>query len=196
MSQQETAPTTKSGTSEKSSQKKRGAPKGGWKKFKEEQAKAEALLKGNSDFTLTKEMEEKAMAALTDEDLALDRELDLIAQERMAQGPIDDVAPAIEVQKVRENLEHLSSYVDDYKPASTMAELNEQVHVAKSEGCDAIDATADVIKKIFRADFEKIEKELGFGIYHDVRVFLTGRFEGLKNMHKVTMEQKLFPAKK
>lgn len=133
--------------------------------------------------------------AVTPEDLALDRELDQIAKER--QPPVSDNAPSMEVQKPREFLEHLSSHVDgEYMPASTMAELQEQVHLAKSVGADTIDGTEALVKQIFRHDFEKIKASIGYGIFHDIRVYIAGKFEALRNMDKQTMEQKLFPVKK
>ena len=169
--------------------KRRGQPKGGWKKAKLD---AELALKGNDEFKLTPAMEAEAknfdFAAVTDEDMALDR---MLAETAKAQPKIDDASPAIEVTKPRENLEHLKTFVEEYMPADSIAELTEQVHVAKSEGCDSIDGTNKLIKQIFRADYEKITTYIGYGIYHDIRVYAEGMFDKVKGVDKMTMEQKL-----
>lgn len=135
------------------------------------------------------------VATFTEEDAALDRELDMIASQK---PQVSDSGGSAEmgVKPIKENIEHLSFHTDgDYRPASTMADLTEQVHVAKSVGADAIDATEGLFKQIFRHDFEKIKEIPGFGIYHDVRVYMIGCFEKNKHLEKQTMEQKLFPHK-
>ncbi len=106
----------------------------------------------------------------------------------------DDVT-VVELKKIKEDLNHLKSMVENYQPAKTMAELTEQVHVAKSEGCDSVDATPALVKQVFRADYNVIETKVGYGIYHDVRVYIDGTFEKNKNDDKTTMAQKLEPKK-
>lgn len=133
------------------------------------------------------------LAAVTAEDMALDRMLEETAKS-MPQA-IDD-GPVVEVSKPRENLQHLKTYVEDYTPADTMAELTEQIHVAKSEGCDSIDGTAKLVKQIFRADYDKIVSHIGYGIYHDIRVYLEGSFEKTKHKDKMTIEQVAHGARK
>lgn len=188
MSQHPTAPSTKNGTSPSSSPKKRGRPKG-WKKAKASED-FKVTLEGNSDFKITPEVEAN-IATYTAEDAALDAELEQLAKQR-PQVTEDAPAAAMEVVKPRESLEHLSAHVDgEYKPASNMAELQEQVHLAKQVGADSIDGTEALIRMIFRVDFDKIKASIGYGIYHNIRVYLDGMFDGLKNMDKMTMEQKL-----
>lgn len=191
MSQPPTAPSMKNGTSPSSSPKKRGRPKG-WKKAKE--------LEGNSDFKVTPEVDAEIAkftgATYTPEDAALDAELEQLAKQR-PQVTDDVPAAAMEVIKPKESLEHLSAHVDgEYKPANTMAELQEQVHLAKQVGADSIDGTEALVRMIFRGDFDKIKASIGYGIYHDIRIYVTGMFEGLKNMDKMTMEQKLHSTEK
>lgn len=172
--------------------KKRGAPKGGWKKAKE------AALAGNKDFSLAdpvvkQNIQETVIdfAPITQEDIALDQELEQLAAKR---PQVSDSGPAPDVQKARETLDHLAEHMDgEYMPASTMAELQEQVHQAKQFGADSIDGTEALIKQIFRNDFDKIKDSIGFGIYHDIRVYIHGKFESLRNAGKLSMQQKLFP---
>lgn len=123
--------------------------------------------------------------------MELDRQLNEMAKERQM-PQVSDNATAIEVKKMRENLEHLKAHVEDYKPASNMAELTEQVHVAKGEGCDSIEATPTLVRQIFRKDYDYIEKNVGYGIYHDIRVYIDGHFDKHKGADTQTMEQRLF----
>lgn len=191
MSQPQTVPTTKNGTSESSSPKKRGRPKG-WKKAKE--------LEGNDAFKITPEIEAEVQkfsgGAYTAEDAALDAEIAALAAQNGPPAPIDDVGATVMVKKVKEDIEHLMDHADgEYMPASTMAELTEQVHMAKQAGAEAIDGTEALVKQVFRADFDKIKADIGYGIYHDVRVYVAGQFAGLKGADRLTMEQKLAPVK-
>lgn len=134
-------------------------------------------------------MADYSVAAVTAEDMELDRQLQEMAKENPA--PSDNIAVA-EVRKTRENLDHLRYYADDYAPAATMADLTEQVHVATSEGYDSIDATATLVRQIFRKDFDYIEKNVGYGIYHNIRVYIDGHFDKHKGADNQTMEQRLF----
>lgn len=189
MSQPPTAQTTKSGTSETSSPKKRGRPVG-WKK-----PEAKDALKGNPEFMVTPEIKEKinnfsVEAAFTAEDAAFEAELNALGKDM---PNISDSGPVQEVTRPKEALEHLKFHNEDYAPASTMAELQEQVHEAKSFGCDSIDGTEALVKSIFREGFEKMKATVGYGIYHDIRVYIAGSFEQNKGADKMTMEQRLFP---
>ena len=201
MSQHQTAPNTNSGTSEKSSQKKRR--KRGPNKPK---VAATEVLKGNEKFKLTADQEAKDLAGYTsadindginrvaaysNEDMELDRVLDEMAKENKASTPSDNVSVA-EVKKVKENLMHLKDHTEDYRPAATMADLTEQVHVANTSGLDSIDATATLVRQIFRKDYDYIEKNVGYGIYHNIRVYIDGHFDKHKRADSQTMEQRLF----
>jgi hypothetical protein len=153
------------------------------------------ILKGNDDFKLTEEIKAKvaahSFAAVTDEDLALDREIEALAAEQ-PQVNVSDVAPALEVKRTKDVVNHLKEIVDGYKEASTMAELTEQVHVAKAEGCDSIEASPTLVRQIFRKDYDYIEKNVGYGIYHDIRIYIAGHFDKHKGADVQTMEQRLF----
>ncbi len=199
MSQHQTVPSTSNGTSEKSSLKKRRTR--GPNKPKAIDAKT--VLKGNDSFKLTPAMEARAMAdyaentgtmsALTAEDIALDRELEAMAKD---QPQVSDNGPVMEVKRTKDVIEHLREVVEKYTPASNMAELTEQVHVAKSEGCDSIDGTPTLVRQIFRKDYEYIEKNVGYGIYHDIRIYIDGYFDKHKGADSQTMEQRLFQGPK
>ncbi len=193
MSQPQTVQNMSNGTSEKSSPKNKGRKKGSKNK-----PKAVDMLKGNDTFKLTPAMEAQAMreyshAAVTDEDLALDRELEAMAKD---QPQISDNGPVLEVKRTKDVIEHLREVVEKYTPASNMAELTEQVHVAKSEGCDSIDGTPTLVRQIFRKDYEYIEKNVGYGIYHDIRIYIDGYFDKHKGADSQTMEQRLFQGPK
>lgn len=137
------------------------------------------------------------MAAYAPEDMELDRALEEMARENRASTPSDNVSVA-EVKKVKENLMHLKDHTEDYRPAATMADLTEQVHVANTSGLglDSIDATATLVRQIFRKDYDYIEKNVGYGIYHNIRVYIDGHFDKHKSADSQTMEQRLFQGPK
>lgn len=137
----------------------------------------------------------KDLSVYTAEDAALDAEIERVAATKETMEPISDDGPVVEMKKVKEHLELLRSHVENYKPAATIRELEEQVHIATGEGCDSIEATDQVIKGLFRADFDHIKNETGYGIYKNIRIYLDGHFEKHKNADKLTMEQKLFGQK-
>ena len=128
-----------------------------------------------------------APGAVLPEDLELDRTL----QSMTAQlPPIDDNDPtAGVVRKEVEKREMLGDAVDNYTPASTHAELQEQAALAVAEGCDSIEAMVELAKRICRdPNLEKV----GFFTYHGVKVYLVGKFEEAKKRNSLTIEQKLF----
>lgn len=149
--------------------------------------KVTAKSKGNPKFKMPSEDEFAQFAPVTDEDLELERSLDEIAKSR----PAIDQGPAMELKPEKVNINHLREYVDNYAPASTHPELLEQVHLAKANDCDSIDATATLVRQTFRKDFDKIEKDIGYGIYADIFVYIEGHFEKTKGRDKLTIDQKL-----
>lgn len=147
-----------------------------------------ATPKGNPAFKMPSPEEfEKSFATMTDEDIELDRRLDEIAKSQ----PVIDQGPAIELKPEKINVNHLREYVEDYKPASTHNEMLEQIHLAKSNDCDSIDATATLVRQTFRKDFDHIEKKVGYGIYADIRIYIDGHFEKTKGQDKLSIDQKL-----
>jgi len=178
--QPQTAPTTKSGTS--GTKRKRRT-----KAEMEADRKVTAKSKGNPKFKMPSEDEFAQFAPVTDEDLELERSLDEIAKSR----PAIDQGPAMELKPEKVNINHLREYIEDYAPASTHPELLEQVHLAKANECDSIDATATLVKQTFRKDFDHIQDKTGYGIFHDIKVYIDGYFEKNKNVDKLSIDQKL-----
>lgn len=155
---------------------------------------AKAPEKGNPAFRLTPDAEKQALddfeknfATITDEDIQLEETL----QAQVKQAPLSDNAPALEVRKTKDNVNHLKDISDTYTPANSHADLLEQVHLAKENGCDSIDGTPSLVRATFRRDYEHIEKHVGYGIFHDVRVYIDGYFDKNKDADKMTMSEKL-----
>lgn len=139
------------------------------------------------NFFKESESSEKALGAITDEDMALDREL-----QSMQTKAFDDDGPAIEVKKEATKRDTLRNYVPGYKPASTILELQEQIRSALDNEIDSIEATPALVRHLFRKDFDYIQKTVGYGIYQNIRVYIDGFFEKNKDADKMTIERKLF----
>lgn len=150
--------------------------------------KGNPMFKMPSDAELeaiASEMADVAVGALTDEDLALDRELEEMAKQNMAPKGVEE-GPAVEVKKTKD-------FVNLYEgePVTTHAEMLERIHLAKVEGYDSIEASEALVKQTFRGSFEHIKNVTGYGIYSDIRVYIAGYFDKYKNADKLTMEEKL-----
>ncbi len=165
-----------------------GRPKGSRNKSSPVEAK------GNPDFRITPEIEAAAKArmdiapaAITDEDLALDRELEMMA--RNTEPDISDRDPAPPPKKTIDPYTLLSDFVDDYKPAKTIHELDDQVFKAKHYEADSIEATPELIRYFTKKDYPD---KIGYFIYHDIKVYIAGFFEQSVKRERVTIEQKIF----
>lgn len=122
--------------------------------------------------------------------MALDRELERMANET-APVPIEpDPVPAM--QKTVEQRELLSE-VMDVQPASTVNELMEQVHLAKESGCDSIEATPTLVRHYCR---KKYPSDVGYFVFHDIKVYIAGFFDQANKRDKETVEQRTFGASK
>jgi glutaredoxin len=146
--------------------------------------------KGNPMFKMPSDQELEKIASeislgVTDEDLALDRELEEMAKQNQAPKGVEDV-PVVELKKDRPVANLMEG-----DPVTSHSELLERIHLAKVEGYDSIEASADLIKQLFRRDFDYIKTETGYGIYNDIRVYIAGYFDKNKNADKVSMEEKL-----
>lgn len=119
-----------------------------------------------------------------------DLELDEMLQARTA--PVVDSGPDQPLKKEVSRRATLRSYVEDYKPAATLLELEDQIHQAKMNDIDSIEASPALVRHIWKKDFEHIRTQTGYGIYKDIRVYIEGFFEQNKDADKITMEQKLF----
>lgn len=152
----------KSGTSETSLPKKRGRPK-------------------------KTELPERALNAVTDEDLALEMELQKMAVELPPEAQEGSNLNLLKKEKIESDL--LAEHLENYKPASTVNELLEQVHLAKEVGCDSVEATPQLVKHYCRRHYPD---DVGYFMFHDVKVWIAGFHETHKRFDGLTIEQKLF----
>lgn len=133
-----------------------------------------------------------APAAITAEDLALEARLQ--SMEVVPLPIADDPEPiGMTVKKIADNPNMLSEVMEDYRPASTEDELRNQVHMAKQEGCDSIEATVPLAKRFCRDP--QLEK-VGYFIYHNIKVYLEGFTSQSIARDNQTIEQRLFGAPK
>lgn len=162
-------------------------PKGAKNKIKIEQ--------GNPDFNLSGVEPTDVLAVAPSAPMPEDYELERTLAELGRQHSIPDISdpdPAGAVVKREiERREMLGDSVSDYKPAATFEELRNQVHFAKSEGCDSIEATRALAKQVCR---DKLLEQVGYFMYHDIKVYLEGAFEQAKKRDNQTIEHKLFGA--
>jgi hypothetical protein len=150
-------------------------------------------LVGNPDFNLTgvtpsNTLGDVAVGAITDEDMALDRELDRMANE-MPPPDIDPEPQGVGMAK-RETEEYtLLSELMDVKPASTVNELLEQVHLAKESGADSVEATPALVRHYCRRQYPD---KVGYFLFHDIKVYIEGFFEQSIKRDKETVEERAF----
>lgn len=170
-----------------------GRPKGSKNKPKEITPVTEP---GNSMFNLkdakpvtTDWQHAPAMSAVTDEDLALERELEKLAQNTEPEISDPDTAP--QMVKGPEPYTMLSEFVDDYKPAKTLHELDDQVFQAKQCGADSIEATKEIVWYFTK---KKDPNNTGYFMFKDIRVYIAGIFQQSKKRDLETVEQRTFGA--
>ena len=148
-----------------------GRPKGAKNKPKPDELEE----KGNPDFNINgvtpTEVLTQPVTDYTAEDRALDYELERMAKEE----PLPDIEPAHPEPKP-EKLDYrlLSDFVENYKPASTINELMFQVDQAKQIGCDSIEGTPALIRHYCRKVYPS---DVGYFIFHDIKVYIPGYFE-------------------
>lgn len=131
--------------------------------------------------------EVRAVGAITQEDLDLEMHLNKLDRE----NPVPNIDPDLSRPMTKEKIsqDHLREHVDNYKAASNINELEEQIHVAKSLGCDSIDADKNLIHRFSRG------KDNGmFIMVKDIRVNYPGQYASGKAQDKVTIEGRLFGA--
>ncbi len=128
-----------------------------------------------------------APGAILPEDLELERTLQAMTQALPVLADEDPTAGV--VKKVVEAREMLGDVVDDYSPASTHAQLQEQAALAFAEGCDSIEATLAACRTVCRdAQLEAV----GYFTYHGIKVYVVGAFEKAKLRDRITIEQRTF----
>lgn len=159
--------------------------------------KAKKIEGGNPDFNLNEveptDILSTAPSSPTMEDYELERTLADLGRQHAAPDISDPDPAGSVVKKEVERREMLGNQVTDYKPASTFEELRDQVHFAKSEGCDSIEATKTLAKKVCK---DPLLEQVGYFMYHDIKVYIEGAFEQAKKRDSISIEQKLFGASK
>lgn len=105
--------------------------------------------------------------------------------------PTLDYEPIVELKKIRDQGELLSEHPDviDPGPASTINELNDQVHMAKEMGCDSIEATEKIVRYFCKSHYPD---DVGYFIYHNIKVYIAGHFGAASKRDKISVEQRLF----
>lgn len=84
----------------------------------------------------------------------------------------------------------LSEFVEDYEPAKTYTDLDEQVHLAKQFGADSIEADPKLIRQLtLKSGYPS---DVGFLCYHDVKVWIPGFTETHGHLLSQTIEEKVF----
>lgn len=121
---------------------------------------------------------------VTAEDLAFERQLQAMHQEE----PLVESAKPLKLEQEVVDSNFLGDHVDDYMPASSLNELEQQVWAAQKIGADSIEATEDVIKYYNRT---KYPSDVGYFIYKNIRVFIPGRIEGHVETDKQNIGAKL-----
>lgn len=124
-----------------------------------------------------------APGAITAEDLALEAEIQRMAQEQGPPPEIEPVPASAIVTKEKDTRELLSDHVIDYKPATTITELKDQVYLAKANGCDSVECTLQVGKSIVR---DGSLETVGYFLFHDVKVYIEGLYEKARARDKRT----------
>lgn len=127
-----------------------------------------------------------APGAILPEDMELERTLQSMA------APLPDIDSDPTLGAVRKTIDHkemLGDVVDDYKPASTMEELREQAHMAIVEGCDSIEITRELAKRVCR---DPQLETVGYFHYHNVKAYIAGQKDEAKKRDSLTIEQRTF----
>ena len=167
-----------------------GRPKGS--KNKAKVVAAPVMGAGNPDFNLkdAKPVEEPwfdtpAAAAVTDEDMAFDRELERLA--RNTEPEVSDIDDQPVVRKTIDPYTMLSDFIENYQPAKTPQELEDQIMLAKHHECDSVEATPQLIKY-----YTKKVPEVGYFLFRDIKVYIPGFFEQSSKRDKETVEYRNF----
>ncbi len=128
-----------------------------------------------------------ATGAILPEDMELERSLQAMTNDLPI---LDDDDPTVGVvKKTIEKREMLGDVVADYKPAATHAELQEQTAMAVAEGCDSIELTVALAKKICR---DPQLEEVGYFMYRGIKAYLVGAFERVVARDRISIEQRMF----
>ncbi len=149
---------------------------------------------GNPAFNLkevepSKELDKNiAPGAILPEDMELERTLNALTSHADPIFDGDDPTVGV-VKKTVEKREMLGDSVENYKPATTYAELQEQTALAVAEGCDSIELTVDLAKRVCR---DPQLEDVGYFMYRGIKAYLVGAFERVAARDKISIEQRMF----
>lgn len=133
--------------------------------------------------------DEVSVSAVMPEDLELDRELARMHEQTEILPDISDRAPVREVVRAQDPSEFLKDVLTDTLPASNDQELRDQVHLAKQHGCDAIEAELKVCERFCR---DPLLKSVGYFMFQDIKVFITGEVERVNKRDNISIQHKVF----
>lgn len=114
--------------------------------------------------------EQVAQSAITPEMLKFEQDLQRLH--------VEQVIPKVEeikLEKEENTSIFLGDYVEDYKPAKTIVELDNQAFTAQQMGATAIEASEEIVKHYTKPNYPP---ERGYFIYKNVKVFIPGRLDG------------------
>lgn len=133
------------------------------------------------------------MAAITDEDLALDREIERMAKEQVrvdvshiTAEPTPNVEAAAVVDHKLDS-SFLGDHVEAYAPADSSVALEQQIFQCRHMDCDSIEATDAVFKSIFG----HVPAEC-YAMVKGVKMYRIGQVEKGQALDRMTVEQRLF----
>lgn len=116
-----------------------------------------------------------AMSAVTAEDLAFEREL----QRMHLESPITKAETEKPIIKEVVHHDFLGDAMENYRPAATLNELEQQAWAAKSIQADSIEATEQVIRYFTK---DAYPDKVGYFIYKNIKVFIPGFIKSIHNV--------------
>lgn len=120
-----------------------------------------------------------------------DREIDQMLERQAKRNIIQDMGAdtALKFEPVKRDI--LRNHVENYKPASSIAELEDQVFQAKNNDIDSVEGTPALVRYFCKREYDYVANKVGYFIYHDIRVYIDGFFEKNKDADKLTIEAKM-----
>ena len=126
---------------------------------------------------------EIAQAAITPEMLKFEQDLQRLH--------VESVVPKSEEMKLEKEQSEsffLGDFVEEYAPAKTIVELDNQAFTAQQMGATAIEASEEIIKHYTKPNYPPPE---GYFIYKNVKVFIPGRLGEYVDTDKQNIALKL-----
>lgn len=114
------------------------------------------------------------------EDSALDLELERLA--RTEAPPISDNVAVPMVKKAFDDKTMLGEFVENYKPAETLLDLDEQVLMCAEYGADSIQISPQIMRKFAGPRYTG-----PYLLYKDVKCYLAEGYEEKKDLDKLDL---------